>query len=350
MHPQTVLLALSGGVDSAVAALLLKERGFHVVGAFLKLWSPQQGEQGGCYWRDERRDAYAVGARLGIPVITLDFEREYREEVMETFYRSYAAGETPNPDLLCNSKIKFPLLRKEAERRGFDHVATGHYARVSRDEEGITHLLVSEDQEKDQTYFLARLGEADLKQTLFPIGEYTKTAVREMAARAGIQVWNKRSTRGICFIGKVDLPLFLEQRIANVPGDIRTADGELLGHHAGLHHFTIGQRHGFGLGGGNPYYVSEKLLETKTLVVTKTAQPLYSMQALLRNLHWIGGEPATSLPLFARIRYRAPLVSVVRSGQTVIFAEPQRAVTPGQELVFYSGEVCLGSGTIVRAE
>jgi len=342
-----ILLALSGGVDSAVAALLLKERGFEVVGAFMKMWSDGDGVRGECGWKSERRDAYAVGAKLGIPVITLDFEEDYRREVMSKFFRAYAAGETPNPDLLCNSRIKFPLLRREAEKGGFEFIATGHYARVSHSEDGSVKLLAGSDADKDQTYFLSGLSQEDLTKTLFPVGELKKPEVREIARRAGLPVSDKRSTRGICFVGKVDLPDFLRQKIPSSPGEIRTVDGRFVGKHDGIHNFTIGQRHGFWVGGGEPLFVVSKDVKTGTLIVSKDENDLLSSTARLADSHWIGAVPASGASLTARPRYRAPLVPVRLEGDTVTFEIPQRALTSGQAVVFYSGDECLGGGMIV---
>lgn len=344
-----VLLALSGGVDSAVAALTLQRAGFVVVGAFMRMWSDGAGVRGECAWKGERRDAFAVGAKLGIPVMTLDFETEYRHEVMEAFFRAYAAGETPNPDILCNSRIKFPYLRREAERLGIPRIATGHYARVSTDGRGVAHLLEAADGEKDQTYFLAGLGQEDLLRTLFPVGGIGKAEVRAIAREAGLPVADKRSTRGICFVGKVDLPDFLRQAIPPAPGEVRGMDGRLVGRHEGLHGFTIGQRHGFGSGGGEPRFVVSKDPATRTLTVSGDEADLLSDAAEIAEPHWIAGAPADPERLTARPRYRAPLVPVVLEGDVVTWSRPQRALTPGQEIVFYRDGECLGGARIVRA-
>lgn len=348
-NKQKILLALSGGVDSAVAALLLQRRGFEVLGAFIKMWSPEGPSEGECDWRQERRDAYAVGAKLKIPVITLDFETDYRREVLADFIRGYERGETPNPDILCNSRVKFPLLREEARRRGIKLIATGHYARLTADQGGNYHLLRARDAEKDQTYFLSGLLQTDLGQTFFPVGEYQKREVRGMARRAGLTVWDKRSTRGICFVGKVDLPAFLGRRIADRPGPVVDNHGRVCGRHTGVHTVTIGQRHGLGAGGGAASYVLEKRPASRTVVITADERELYSRRAQLREVNWIAGCPARGRKLRARARYRAPLVSVRLVGNEVLFASPVRALTPGQELVFYSGQECLGGGPIAAA-
>jgi tRNA-specific 2-thiouridylase len=345
---KTVLLALSGGVDSAVAAVLLQKRGFRVVGAFMKMWSDTKDLQGECAWKSERRDAYAVGARLGIPVMTLDFEEVYRREVLETFFTAYAAGETPNPDILCNSRIKFPLLRKAAREQGIDWVATGHYARIGARGDGMKELLCAVDAEKDQTYFLSGLSQADLAQTLFPIGDVVKKEVRHMARDAGLDVWDKRSTRGICFVGKVDMSSFLQQRLPERAGEIRHVDGRVIGTHQGIHHSTIGQRHGLAIGGGAPLFVVAKDPKNNILFVSDREKDLDTTEATIGDIHWIAGPPTPSLVLYARPRYRAPLVRVDLRGKMALFAEPQRAVTPGQQLVFYADGRCLGGTTVIR--
>ncbi len=345
---KTVLLALSGGVDSAVAALLLQKQGFRVVGAFMKMWSDTKDLQGHCIWKSERRDAYVVGAKLGIPVMTLDFEEAYRRDVLETFFTAYEAGETPNPDILCNSRIKFPLLRKAATEQGIAWIATGHYARIGERADGTKELRCAVDEEKDQTYFLSGLAQADLAQTLFPIGDFVKKDVRQMAQDAGLDVWDKRSTRGICFVGKVDMPSFLAQRIPERAGEIRHVDGRIVGEHHGLHQWTIGQRHGLAIGGGDPLFVVEKDLEKNIVFVSEQEKDLDVTEATIGDIHWIAGAPTSDVGVFARPRYRAPLVSVRIVGDMVLFGEPQRAVTPGQQIVFYAEGKCLGGATVVR--
>lgn len=343
----TVLLGLSGGVDSAVAALLLQERGFRVVGIFMNMWSDTKDVKGECTWKQERRDAYAVGAKLGIPVIFRDFEDVYRREVMEEFFAAYARGETPNPDVLCNSKIKFPLLRQEADKLGISLIATGHYVRKTTDKDGVHHLLSGIDAEKDQSYFLAGLSQEDLVRTLFPIGDFVKKDIRAKAESAGIPVWDKRSTRGICFVGKVGMPDFLRQKIEDKPGKILTLDGKVVGEHTGVHQCTIGQRHGFGGGGGEPYFVVRKDVATQTLFVSTDEKDLFASEATVRDFHWIAGVPKQDTDIVARIRYRTEVASVKIDGDRLHFEKPQRAVTPGQVAVFYENDECLGSAIIL---
>lgn len=353
-----VLVALSGGVDSSVALALLKEQGYEVIGAFMKNWSDTKTAARECAWKAERRDALQIAAQLGIPFVTLDFEKEYREQVIEYLFLEYARGRTPNPDVLCNEKIKFPLLWREAERLGCDAIATGHHVRKvqipdSRIQIPGWKLLVGKDPAKDQSYFLHRLTQDDLRHTLFPIGEYTKAEVRQMARERGQRTADKRSTRGICFVGKVAMPEFLRQAVREMPGPIQTTRGEVLGMHSGVAPYTLGQRHGFGVGGGTPYYVISKDPATNTLLVGDKKDPaLYSTEIEVRDVHWISGKsPKLPLRSLARIRYRSPLVPVNLKAEgcnlKALFDRPIRAPAPGQFAVFYNGEECLGGGVIV---
>jgi len=344
-----VLLALSGGVDSSVAAALLLRDGYDVLGAFMKNWSGEEGDDP-C-WINERRDAMRVAAHLGIPFVTLDFEREYRQQVVEHLYREYAAGRTPNPDVLCNTEVKFPLLWREAKKLGADIIATGHYARIAK-RGGQFHLLAGVDKEKDQSYFLHGLTQKDLSHTLFPVGGMKKPAVRTLARKLGLPTAEKRSTRGICFIGKMDMRSFLGKRIREKSGKIVTTTGERVGTHPGIAFFTVGQRHGIGVGGGAPYYVAAKDAKTNTLVVVQGAKDpsLYRKEFSVRDAHWVPGTP--KFPVFCRIRtrYREPLASATvrqgRGGLRISCRSPRRAVTPGQSVVFYHREECLGGGVI----
>ncbi len=390
MHKK-VVVALSGGVDSSVAAALLAERGYEVTAAFMKNWSDTQTLRGECAWKEEYRDAARVVARLKIPLVLFDFEKEYRAQVAEYLFHEYAAGRTPNPDVRCNSDVKFPLFWREAQKLGADLIATGHHVRSMPSplmgegwgEGGSVspslppshrgrgrRLLVGKDTNKDQSYFLHRLTQEDLEHTMFPIGEYTKAEVRQMARERGLPTADKRSTRGICFVGRVSMPEFLAQRVPTATGPIRTTRGEIIGTHNGVAPYTIGQRHGFGGGGGTPYYVVAKEPRTNTLVVGDEHDPaLYKKEIEVRDVHWISDEPP-ALPLCcqARIRYRAPLVPCVFSpsmgekerggGHPPLYPLPSRegrvqfehsirAPAPGQFAVFYDGDECLGGGVIV---
>lgn len=358
---EKVIVGMSGGVDSSVAAALLVRQGYRVEGAFMKNWSDTKDPvTGSCAWRGERHDAELVAAKLGIPFATYDFEAQYRQAVVDYLFREYEAGRTPNPDVMCNKVIKFDLFLKRALAEGADLIATGHYARLRRPARsgGRLELLAGADKSKDQSYFLHQLSQEQLRRTLFPLGRLKKTEVRKLARRFGLPTAAKKDSQGICFIGKVDLKAFLARKIPRHPGPIVTVDGRVIGRHAGIAPFTIGQRHGLNIGGGAPYYVVEKDARRNALIVASGdgEAALYSRGLTVGEVHWISGRPPR-LPLRcrARIRYRQPLqAAVVRKGQDgrrteVRFARPQRAVTPGQFVVFYQGEVCLGGGVILAA-
>jgi len=336
---------MSGGVDSSVAALLLKKEGHDLVGAFMKVWSGADGNDP-C-WIEDRRDAMRVAAMLGIPLVTLDFEDEYRQDVVSNLFDEYAAGRTPNPDVRCNASVKFPLLWREARRLGCEAVATGHYARVE-DDDGRLKLMTGIDPEKDQSYFLHRLRQDDLSHTLFPVGHLIKDEVRRIARDAGFPNADKRSTRGICFIGKVDLPEFLAGSVPRKTGKIATADGKIVGSHSGLAPYTIGQRSGIGVGGGEPYYVAAKDTMTNTLVVAPAHDPVHETQEIaVDDLHWINKAPSLPFRCSACIRYHQALQPcLIADNNTVRFDAPQRGVAAGQSVVFYDGEQCLGGGII----
>lgn len=378
MKKQKVLLGMSGGVDSSVSAILLLEAGYEVIGAFMKNWSgsvcdPMDNvdkvsyvrknvdtddnvfEE--CGWKIERRDAARVAAKLGIPFATFDFEDEYRAKVVENMFEEFEAGRTPNPDVLCNKFIKFDRFVQEADRLGCEFVATGHYARVvsSNLQPTTYNLLSSLDTNKDQSYFLWAIPPSILPRVLFPIGEMTKPEVRERARTAGLEVADKKDSTGICFVGEVEMREFLQQRISKDPGNVVTTDGTVIGWHEGLAFYTIGQREGLGIGGGEPYYVIEKRSQTKELVVGSNFHPdLFKTELTASQLNWFH-KPAVPFQCHARIRYRQPLqecsiVSLRGSGATeaisVVFSQPQRAVTPGQSIVFYDGDEVLGGGII----
>ena len=347
-----ITVAMSGGVDSSVAAALLVRAGHDVNGAFMKNWSDEADPcTGECSWKAERQDALRVAATLGIPFETYDFEDDYRREVVEYMVREYAAGRTPNPDVMCNSKVKFHLFLRKALQSGADMIATGHYARVQGGE-----LLAGVDANKDQSYFLHRLTREQLSRTLFPVGHLPKPEVRRLAAEFGLPTAAKKDSQGICFIGKVDLAKFLGARIEPRVGPIVTVDGHVVGRHAGAVPFTIGQRHGLGIGGGAPYFVVEKDVARNTVVVAHADdEAAVSARALTASeAHWtLGAPPAASFDCKVRIRYRQPLqdctVSVDGASLRVDFAKPQRAVSPGQFAVFYDGDRCLGGAVIERA-
>lgn len=362
-----VFLGLSGGVDSAVATVLLLRRGFDVKGVFLKIWSDSMEEQGVCPWVKDRLDALAVVAKLGIPLITLDFEKQYKENVFTYFVKEYKAGRTPNPDILCNEIIKFGAFLEYALAHGADYIATGHHVRRvpehGRSTEVPVRLLAGIDAKKDQSYFLSRLNQHQLRHSLFPIGGLTKDEVRAIAAREGLDVVaQKRSTRGICFIGKVDLKNFLSQYTIEKEGDIVDALGNKIGRHKGVAFYTVGQRKGLEIPAASPeakpYYVVSKDAAKNQLVVARDEQGALSGNELYcRELHWLDGKiRALPLQCQARIRYHQPLQEVTLSMGSkdqrdpdvcyVTFAKAQRAITPGQFIVFYEGDTLLGSAVI----
>ena len=339
MNKTKVLVGMSGGVDSSVSAALLLEAGYDVVGAFMKNWS-------NCDWRADQRDATRVAARLGIPFLTLDFEAHYRQAVVDEMFAEFAAGRTPNPDILCNKYIKFDLFVKEADRLECAYIATGHYARSI---DGL--LYAGTDKNKDQSYFLWAMNPKVVSRVLFPIGEMMKPMVRDKARALGLEVANKKDSTGICFVGEVDMRKFLQERLPKQIGDIVTVDGVVLGQHDGLAFYTIGQREGLGIGGGLPYYVVEKRPATNQLVVASNYHPsLYRSALTASHLNWFE-KPAFPYACQARIRYRqelqdSVLVPLDESVLCVKFDHPQRAVTPGQSIVFYDGDKVLGGGII----
>ena len=352
-----VLVGMSGGVDSSVSAALLLEQGHEVVGGFIKNWSDSKDLwTGECQWRGERRDAIRVAAKLGIPLLTFDFEKEYRAAVIDELFRGYAAGETPNPDVLCNEFIKFGLFFDQMDKLGFDAVATGHYARVDQDEQGVAHLLMGKDAEKDQSYFLYRVSQSVLRRTLFPIGEFEKSHVRELAEKFALPVAQKPDSQGICFIGKLDMVEFLRKKIPSRPGEIVDDTGKVLGQHTGLDAYTIGQRERILVSqGAEAWYVAKKDVEQNRLVIVQGAEHplLYTKEILVRDLHWTRGVvPKETFSCQVRTRYRQALVGarLEPHGEDqwlVTFEEPVKAVAAGQSAVFYEGEECLGGGVIV---
>ncbi len=346
---------MSGGVDSSVAALLLKEQGYQVHGLYMFNWDGD--EEGYCESAQHYRDAQAVADHLGIPLHRVNFAGEYRDRVFRHFLREYRAGRTPNPDVLCNREIKFGVCFDYAKRLGARYVATGHYARSP----GDGRLLIARDSVKDQTYFLHAVGADRLDQTLFPVGDLLKTQVRRIADEHGFPNHDKKDSTGICFIGERPFREFLSRYLPAQPGEIEDEDGHVLGRHAGLMYYTIGQRQGLGIGGHRdlpeaPWYVARKDLDRNVLVVVQGHDhPRLMSKALLADdWHWIGGSPP-SMPMEcrARIRHRQPLQRCrVRPDGRRLFIEfdrSQRAIAPGQFVVLYADDECLGGGVIQAA-
>ena len=344
MERKKVFVAMSGGVDSSVAVAVLKEHGYDVSGVFMQGWTNPNFE---CNWLSERQDAARVAAVLGIPFRVLDYSREYYERVVSYLISEYKTGRTPNPDVMCNREIKFGLFYKWAMEQGADYVATGHYVR--RDGE---KLFIAKDSNKDQSYFLWTLTPEIISHTLFPIGEYTKPKVRALARKYGLPTAEKKDSQGICFVGEGNIAHFLKDHIHATRGLIETASGRVVGEHDGVEFYTIGQRHGIGArsGAGEPLYVAEKNMQTATLVVAAEHEKstLYKNELHFNNTNWLCPTPSVGhLECEARIRYRQPLQKcTVFSEQKVVFEEPQRAVTPGQSVVFYKDGELLGGGVI----
>jgi tRNA-uridine 2-sulfurtransferase len=347
-----VLCAMSGGVDSSVAAALLVQKGYDVTGAFMVNYEEPEPQAETC-WTGDYQDALRVAAKLRIPLIRLDFIREYREQVLDYMYGEYEAGRTPNPDVLCNKFIKFGAWLDKAGELGFDYLATGHYARL-RPVKKIK-LMAAEDKNKDQTYFLHQLSQKQLKRVLFPIGGYTKTAVRKMARKFLLPTADRAESMGICFVGEVPMKEFLMKKIKPQPGNIINTSGELLGRHDGLPFYTIGQRYGIKGQHIKAFYVVDKKIKSNELIVGYEDDPaLYKKEIKVGKANWISGHPPKfPLKCEVRLRHRQPLQQCVvrraRPANEVIikFINPQRAVTPGQFAVFYKKGECLGGGVIL---
>ncbi|HET8850506.1 MAG TPA: tRNA 2-thiouridine(34) synthase MnmA [Marinobacter sp.] len=352
-----VIVGMSGGVDSSVAAWLLKDQGYEVEGLFMKNWDEDDGTEY-CTAMTDLADAQAVADAIGIKLHTASFAAEYWDRVFEHFLSEYKAGRTPNPDILCNKEVKFRAFLDYAVTLGADFIATGHYARQRPLEDGSALLLKGLDGNKDQSYFLHAVSGERIARTLFPVGELEKPEVRRIAEAQGFVTHDKKDSTGICFIGERKFTDFLKQYLPAQPGDIETPDGQVIGRHQGLMYHTIGQRQGLGIGGlsdfgDEPWYVAEKDLDRNVLIAVQGKQhPLLFARGLVSGpIDWVAGQaPGTRFRCKAKTRYRQPdqecEVTVLDHGVKVVFDDAQRAVTPGQSVVFYDGDICLGGGVI----
>ncbi len=359
--PSKVVIGMSGGVDSSVAAWLLKQQGYDVIGLFMKNWEDDDDSEY-CSTRQDWIDVVSVADLIGIDVEAVNFATEYKDRVFSDFLREYSAGRTPNPDVLCNAEIKFKAFLDHAMRLGADAIATGHYARVRKNGEQV-ELLKATDLTKDQSYFLHRLNQQQLSRVMFPLGSLNKTVVREIAEKIGLPNAKKKDSTGICFIGERPFREFLSKYLPSQPGPMKTPDGKTIGEHIGLAFYTLGQRKGIGLGGsqdgsGDPWFVARKDLASNTLVVVQGHQHplLYSKSLKAQDMNWVSGKaPNSSVIYGAKTRYRqedAPCrlnLNPETTGEqfSLDFNENQWAVTPGQSAVVYLNEVCLGGGIIV---
>ena len=351
MLPMKIAVALSGGVDSAVAAYLLKQAGHDIFGLFMKNWEEKDAE-GHCISEKDFHDVIAICNVLNIPYYSVNFSKEYFENVFSLFLKDLKRGFTPNPDVLCNREIKFKVLFEKALTLGADALATGHYCRTKNGQ-----LIKGLDSSKDQSYFLCSVNKDVLKSTLFPIGHIVKSRVRDIAKKANLPVFDKKDSTGICFIGKRPFKNFLETYLPHQPGEIKTIDGKVVGRHSGAYYFTIGQRKGMEIGGpGDAWFVVGKNIETHTVIVAqgKNHPALFSYSLIASDLSWVETAPFFPFACRAKIRYRqleepCRVEKYDAKRVLVTFKNPQRAITPRQSIVFYNGEVCLGGAMIESA-
>ena len=344
-----VFVGLSGGVDSSVSAALLKEQGHDVTGVFIKTWHPDFLS---CTWKDDRLDAMRVAAHLDIPFVTLDLEEEYKKNVADYMIEEYKLGRTPNPDVMCNKNVKFGGFLKYALANGADFVATGHYAR--NDKTTTYRLFEGVDKNKDQSYFLWTLTQDQLQHILFPVGDIPKPEVRKLAEKYELPTATKKDSQGVCFLGKLDMTEFLEHYVPKKRGDVLNEVGEIIGWHDGAVFHTLGSRHGFTITkkttSDSPYFVVSKDLTANTITVAHKEEGSLSAtgsrQLHLKNVNWISGVPSTEKKFSAKIRYRGEHLPCKVIDTTVEFAEKIEPVAPGQSIVIFDGEECLGGGVL----
>ncbi|OHA63331.1 MAG: tRNA 2-thiouridine(34) synthase MnmA [Candidatus Wildermuthbacteria bacterium RIFCSPHIGHO2_01_FULL_45_20] len=359
-----VFVAMSGGVDSSVSAALLKKAGFDVIGIFMKCWSADDPMGENCTSSDDERMARLAAHKIGIPFYSLNFIKEYKERVVNYMLEGYRKGITPNPDVMCNKHIKFGLFFEKAMRLGADFVATGHYARLSRkfpisssrvpksrkQQKETVHILAARDENKDQSYFLSMIDPAVLLNVMFPIGEYTKPQVRELAKKFGLPNAERKDSQGICFVGKVDFSDFLKHYIPPKKGEIHDMEGNVLGEHEGAVYYTIGQRKGLGLAGG-PYFVVDKDVKRNIVEVSKDENDLLKSRVKISHINWFAKPKKFPANLHVKLRYRSPMAEAVleeRAGEKHVlnFMNPQRAVTKGQFAALYDNNEMIGAGVI----
>jgi len=357
MSKGKIIVGVSGGVDSSVTALLLKEQGYDVEGLFMKNWD-EQLPGGECMWEADVEDAMQVCDQLKIPINTVDLASDYWDRVFSNFLQEYKSGRTPNPDVLCNQEIKFSAFLKHATDLGAEKIATGHYARIT-EVNGHFQLRKGLDDNKDQSYFLCRLNQDQLSLSLFPIGELEKHEVRKLAKKAGFQTHDKKDSTGICFVGERPFREFLSRYLPEQAGEIQTPDGKVIGQHNGVFYYTLGQRQGLGIGGvqgasDSPWYIYNKDIENNILFAVQghDHELLYSQKLTATDINWISGfAPEIPFKCAAKTRYRqtdqaCTITHIENDCCSVTFDEAQRAMTPGQFVVFYDEDICLGGGII----
>ena len=343
MSKTKVYVGMSGGVDSSLTAALLVEQGYDITGVYMKNWT-QDLPGMRCPWADDLADAKRVAVHLGIPFKVYDFQKEYKQKVVDYMIGEYEAGRTPNPDIMCNQEVKFKIFLETALADGADMIATGHYARVK---DG--RLLQAADTNKDQTYFLYRVSSVALSKTLFPLGEFEKPEVRKMAEERGLMTAAKKDSQGICFVGSVGIKDFLSEFVETEPGKIiERESGDVIGHHDGAIFYTLGQRHGLSLGGGLPYYVVGKDMDKNEVYVSRNLndESMWRHELPLGDIHWINEQLQDDEDFSVRLRHRGKLLPAKLEQNKLVLTEPERAVAPGQSAAFYKDGVVYGGGII----